>query len=226
MISTRRVAGAYSVSSGMTKTAKANEADAPPKQGTSEDAERLIAEGTQSDFNRLGASLHDDRSASATQAARVLSEIAQQKPEALTPIVERIASAVSSDNKRVVAAAAEALPRIAQVAPARIAKQLEKLKAAYAGTNDAGKDGIVRTFAALCAASVAYQKRLEPALKTALAGADPKTLATWTEIVLPALKGEPHANARAVVERRLPTLPRGPAQKIAGFLGIKLPRRR
>ena len=44
----------------------------------------------------------------------------------------------------------------------------------------------------------------------------------WTEIVLPALKGEPHARARAVVERRLYQIPRAVAQKIADFLGLKL----
>lgn len=203
-----------------TETAKSTTSAPAPE------TERLLEEGTQADFNRLGAALHEERAAVATQAARVLGEIAQRKPAALTPIVDRIAAAVSSDNKRVVSAAAEALPRIAAVAPARIAKHLDKLKAAYADTTDAGKDGLVRTFATLCAASVAYQKRLEPALSSALDGADPKTLASWTEVVLPALKGEPHASARAVVERRLSTLPRGPAQQIAGFLGIKLSRRR
>ncbi len=205
------------------KTAKPA-AGAP--SGAATDVERLLAEGTQSDFNRWGAMLHDERAAAATQAARVLSEVAQRKPAALTPIVDRLVGAISSDRKRVVQTAAEALPAVAAVAPARVAKHLDKLKAAYPGASDVGKDGVVRAFAALCAASVAYQKRLEPVLKQALAGADPKTLAAWTEIVLPALKGEPHANARAVVEKRLQTLPRGPAQRIADILGIKLLRRR
>ena len=43
-----------------------------------------------------------------------------------------------------------------------------------------------------------------------------------TEIVLPSLKGEPHARARAVVEDRLHSIPRQFAQPIAAFLGIKL----
>ena len=89
-------------------------------------------------------------------------------------------------------------------------------------TTEEGKDGLVRTFAGLCTASVAYQKRLEPALARALGEAEPKLLIRWTEIVLPALKGEPHARARAVVEERLPVIPRPQAQKIADFLGIKL----
>ena len=89
-------------------------------------------------------------------------------------------------------------------------------------TTEEGKDGLVRTFAGLCTASVAYQKRLEPALARALGEAEPKLLIRWTEIVLPALKGEPHARARAVVEERLPQIPRPQAQKIADFLGIKL----
>jgi hypothetical protein len=40
--------------------------------------------------------------------------------------------------------------------------------------------------------------------------------------VLPALKGEPHAQARAVVEQRLSAIPRPQAEKISEFLGIKL----
>ena len=96
------------------------------------------------------------------------------------------------------------------------------LKASFEEANDVGKDGLVKTFAALCTASVAYQKRLEPVLTLALNGADGKTLFTWSQIVLPALKGEPHARARAVVEGRLDLIPRAYAQQIADFLGIKL----
>ena len=95
---------------------------------------------------------------------------------------------------------------------------------AVSAASPAGKDGLVRTFAALCSASVAYQKRLEPVLDLALGQADAKTLVRWTEIVLPALKGEPHARARAVVEGRVGELPRPVAQKLAEFLGIKLRR--
>ena len=90
------------------------------------------------------------------------------------------------------------------------------------GVPGVAKTTLVKTFAALCTASVAYQKRLEPVLTTALNGADGKTLLAWTQIVLPALKGEPHARARAVVEGRLNLIPRSYAQQIADFLGIKL----
>ena len=58
--------------------------------------------------------------------------------------------------------------------------------------------------------------------RKALTGAEPKTLLRWTELVLPALKGEPHAQARAVVEQRLNDIPRPQAEKIAEFLGIRL----
>lgn len=213
-------------------TAAAKTAETPPARGDSKprgaaaEAIRLIEEGSPSDFNRWGAMLHDDKPTTATNAARVLGEVAQRKPRALTPIVDRFVAAIRSDRKRIVQTAADALPAIASVAPARVAKHLDKLEAAYPDASEVGRDGLVRTFATLCAASVAYQKRLEPVLKQALAGADPKTLAKWTEVVLPALKGEPHANARTVVEGRLQTLPRGPAQKIADFLGVKLLRRR
>jgi hypothetical protein len=121
-----------------------------------------------------------------------------------------------------VQASADALPAIARIAPAKVARHLEILKAAYEPAILDGRDGLVRTFAALCTASVAYQKRLEPSLTTALERADGKTLLKWSRIVLPALKGEPHARARGVVEARLYRIPRAVAQQIAEFLKIKL----
>jgi hypothetical protein len=111
---------------------------------------------------------------------------------------------------------------MARLAPARVARHLPMLTDRFAEASDVGKDGLVSTFAALCTASVAYQKRLEPVLELALSSADPKTLQRWTETVLPSLKGEPHARARAVVEDRLHQIPRLNAQPIATFLGIKL----
>ena len=197
-----------------------------PKKGAAADAQRLVEGGSQADFNRWGDMLHDDKPATANRAARVLSEVAATKPAALSPIVERVVRGLSSEHKRVVRACAEVLPAVAAVAPARVAKHLDKLRAAYPKATEPAQDGIVRTFATLCAASVAYQKRLEPTLKQALSGAEPKRLVEWTEAVLPALKGEPHANARAVVEKRLYSIPRAQAQKIADILGIKLLRRR
>ena len=121
-----------------------------------------------------------------------------------------------------VQASAAALPVLARVAPAKVARHLEKLRASFDTTSDVGKEGMVRTFVALCLASVAYQKRVVDVLEKALASAEPRTLQRWTELVLPALKGEPHAQARAVVEQRLPAIPRPQAEKIGDFLGIKL----
>jgi hypothetical protein len=113
---------------------------------------------------------------------------------------------------------------MARLAPARVARHLPALTTTFTEVSPVAQDGLVRTFSTLCVASVAYQKRLEPVLDVALGAADAKTLLRWTQIVLPALKGEPHARARAVVERRLPALPRPVAQKIADHLGIKLRR--
>ena len=125
-------------------------------------------------------------------------------------------------NARAVQAGAHALPVLARVAPAKVARHLEKLRGSFDSASETGKEGMVRTFVALCLASVAYQKRVVDVLERALAGAEPRTLQRWTEIVLPALKGEPHAQARAVVEQRLPEIPRPLAEKIGEFLGIKL----
>jgi hypothetical protein len=191
------------------------------KGATAALAEQAIAEG-KAKVVEYGAGLLDDRSSTATQAARVLADILAQQPELIVPLVDKFAIGVASQNKRVAQTSADALPAIAKLAPARVAKHLDRLKSCYGDCLEPGKDGLMRTFAALCAASVAYQKRLEPVIKKGLGEADGKTLRRWTELVLPALKGEPHANARAVVEARLERIPRAHAQKIADFLGIRL----
>lgn len=191
--------------------------------GAAAAARKLLAEeNPQSKIAEHGETMMDGPRTAATQSARVLSEIIHEKPELVVPLVSKFAKGISSSNKRVVQTSAEALPAIARIAPARVARQLDVLKKSFEAANDVGKDGLVKTFAALCTASVAYQKRLEPVLTQALKGADGKTLLAWTEIVLPALKGEPHARARAVVEGRLNLIPRSYAQQIADFLGIKL----
>lgn len=185
-------------------------------------AQELIASSDGQAVLRHAVALEDDRETAANQAARLIQELAEAKPELLVPLIERFARLLISKNRRVVASAASALAPLSRIAPAKVAKQLPLLTQNWEHTTEEGKDGLVRTFAGLCTASVAYQKRLEPALARALGEAEPKLLIRWTEIVLPALKGEPHARARAVVEERLAIIPRPQAQKIADFLGIKL----
>jgi hypothetical protein len=185
-------------------------------------AQELIATNDGQAVLRHALALEDDREATANHAARLIQELAELKPELLVPLIERFARLLVSKNKRVVASSSSALAPLSRIAPAKVAKQLPLLTHNWEQTTEEGKDGLVRTFAGLCTASVAYQKRLEPALARALGEAEPKLLIRWTEIVLPALKGEPHARARAVVEERLPNIPRPQAQKVADFLGIKL----
>jgi hypothetical protein len=185
-------------------------------------AQELIATSDSQAVLRHAIALEDDRETTANQAARLIQELAETKPELLVPLIERFSRLLISKNRRVVASAAAALAPLSRIAPAKVAKQLPLLTQNWEQTTEEGKDGLVRTFAGLCTASVAYQKRLEPALARALGEAEPKLLIRWTEIVLPALKGEPHARARAVVEERLTNIPRPQAQKIADFLGIKL----
>lgn len=205
-----------------TKTTKAPVTKTASGGAAAAAAAILTEENPQSKIAEQGEMMMEGPRTASTQAARVLSEIIAEKPELVVPLVAKFAQGVSSSNKRVVQTSAEALPAIARIAPARVARQLEVLKGSFEAANDVGKDGLVKTFAALCTASVAYQKRLEPVLTVALNGADGKTLLAWSQIVLPALKGEPHARARAVVESRLDLIPRAYAQQIADFLGIKL----
>lgn len=166
--------------------------------------------------------LVDSRQQIASQAANVIAQVFATRPELVVPHVSKLAKAIVTKNKRVVQVCADAMPSIAKVAPARVARELDFLRAGFGGSLEEGQDGLVRTFATLCIASVAYQKRLEPVLTEALSIAEGKTLLRWTQAILPSLKGEPHARARAVVEGRLEALPRPVAQPIADFLGIKL----
>ena len=196
---------------------------AKPKTGASKIAAEILAsEDVAPRVAEQAELLLDSRSTTATRAARVLHELVAEHADLLSPHVEKFAKGIGSKHKRVVQTSADALPAIARIAPARVAKHLDTLKASFEPTTVDGKDGLVRTFANLCTASVAYQKRLEPVLTLALEGCDGKTLLRWSEIVLPALKGEPHARARAVVEERLDRIPRSIAQQIATKLGVRL----
>lgn len=186
-------------------------------------AEAIIAsENVNQRIAEQGELMMDERGTTATQAARVVGELQTHKVQLVVPLVDKFAKGITSPHKRVVQTSADALPAVARVAPARVARHLDLLKSSFEPASDVGRDGLVRTFAALCTASVAYQKRLEPVLTLALDSAEGKVLMKWTQTVLPALKGEPHARARAVVEARLYRIPRATAQQIADFLGMKL----
>jgi hypothetical protein len=187
-----------------------------------EAADRIIAGNEAATVSLHVEQLASEKSATAAHAGRVLEELLARKPELLVPSIEKFVQMAGGGSKRAALTAAMVLPVMAKLAPSRVARYWPALSDSFAQASEEGKTGMVNTFAALCIASVAYQKRLEPVLELALSTADPKTLLKWTEIVLPALKGEPHARARAVVEDRLASIPRAAAQPIATFLGIKL----
>jgi len=158
----------------------------------------------------------------ASLAARVVEEVIQHKPQLGAPHIGRLVKILVNGPARGAQSAAVVLPTLAKVAPAKVARHLELLREGFGNASDPAKDGMVRVFVALCVASVAYQRRVIDVLEKALASAEPKTLVSWTELALPALKGEPHAQARTIVEQRLYELPKPQAQRIADFLGVKL----
>jgi hypothetical protein len=154
----------------------------------------------------------------------VLEELSNQKPEMLAPHIERFVTSLASDRPRVAQCAAHVLPILARVAPAKVAKHLPTMQASFGTASEIAKDGLVRTFVSLCLASVTYQRRLIEVFEHALRDADQKALVRWVELILPALKGEPYAQARSIAESRLqdPDLPRPIAQRVAELLGVKL----
>jgi hypothetical protein len=212
----------------MTQRSEASENEASPSQrpgaGAAAIAGEVVAGTASSGVDQYVRNLADPKETTAVQAARVVEELANQKPELLAPHIERLVALLGSERARVAQCAAHCLPILARVAPAKVAKHLKTLQASFGAASDIAKDGLVRTFVALCLASVTYQKRLIEVFEAALRGADAKQLASWVEHILPALKGEPYAQARALAEQRLnePALPRPVAQRVAELLGVKL----
>jgi len=216
----------------MTQRSSANTekeaANASPSQRPSAAAPSLASEviaGTSGvSVEQYVAQLSDPKDATAQQAARVLEELSATKPELLAPHIETLIGLLGSARPRVVQAAAHCLPILARVTPAKVAKHLKTMQAAFPHAAELAKDGLVRTFVALCVASVTYQKRLIESFELALRTADSKQLPAWVEHILPALKGEPYAQARAVAEQRVhdAALARPVAQVVADLLGIKL----
>lgn len=174
------------------------------------------------------AGVQDKDEESATRlAAAVIEALTAQKPDLLAPHIEsliRVLTSAAPGSSPGAHASAHCLPVLARVVPAKVAKHLKGMQAMLPAGTAVAQDGLVRTFVALCVASVTYQKRLIDSFEMALRTASVQQLPAWVEHILPALKGEPYAQARAVVEQRLldPELPRELAQGVADFLGIKL----
>jgi hypothetical protein len=199
-------------------------AHGPSHAGASGTAHDIVAGTAAHGVDLYVRALADDKESTVGQAARVLEEVADLKPELLAGHIERLIASLCGPQARASTCAAHVLPLVSRVAPAKVAKHLDGMLAAFDAGTETAQDGLVRTFVALCTASVTYQKKLISVLERALQRADDKTLARWAQLVLPALKGEPHAQARAVVDKRLadPGLPRPSAQRVADVLGIKL----
>jgi hypothetical protein len=191
-------------------------------KGASAIAAEVIAGTEARNLGQWLAALLDANLVNATQAARVVDELVQQQPALLVPQIRHLVNALEKGTPRAAQTAAHALHALVALAPAKVARHMDRLREAFDAAGDEAKDGIVLTFAALCSASIAYQKRVVDVLERALGSAEPRTLQRWSEAVLPALKGEPYAQARAVVEGRLPELPRPIAQKVAAQLGVRL----
>jgi hypothetical protein len=187
-------------------------------------ASELVAGTAQPALDHYIRGLADPKDSASSLACKVLEEVANQKPEMLAPFIERFVSALGSDRPRAAQCSAHVLPILARVAPAKVAKHLATMQASFGAASEIARDGLVRTFVSLCLASVTYQRRLIEVFEQALREADPKALVRWVELILPALKGEPYAQARTIAEARLhePELPRPVAQRVAELLGVKL----
>jgi len=193
-----------------------------PSRASGEIAAAIIDGTSSHDLGHYVAALSGGVASAETQAARVVDEVLERQPRLGAPYIAKLVGLLGSDNPRVVQTCAHALPLLGRAAPAKVAKRMPALREQFETGTETVRDGVLRTFAALCAASVAYQQRLIDLFERALREAEPATLSSWSALLLPTLKGEPHAQAREVVEGRIGGLPRVEAEKIAEQLGIKL----
>ena len=76
----------------------------------------LIASNDGQAVLRHAIALEDDREATANQAARLMQELAEAKPELLVPLIERFSRLLISKTKRVVASSAAALAPLSRIA--------------------------------------------------------------------------------------------------------------
>lgn len=192
-----------------------------PESGVEAIAQAIVGGTAEPGLPHYARGLEDPSEGTATLAARVIEEVVRLRPDLGAPHIERFARLLGSRHARVARACAAALPEIARVAPAKVAKHVGAFRAAYDGASEATREAMLRTWVALCTASIAYQARLVDGIEHALVDAPVKNLPTWAELALPALKGEPYAQVRAVVERRLGELPRPIAQKLAERFNIR-----
>lgn len=193
----------------------------PPDGGAEAIARAIVAGTADPGLAHYVRALEDPHESTATQAARIVEAVVRERPALGSPHIERFVRLLGSPHARVARASATVLPEIARLAPAKVAKHAVGFRAAYDRASEGARDAMLRTWAALCGASIAYQARLADGIEHALIGASVKDLPRWAEIALPVLKGEPYAQVRAVVERRLGELPRPAAQKLADRFHIR-----
>lgn len=165
-----------------------------------------------------------DVESTASQAARVVEETIVQQPSLGAPHIGKLVELLDSPHPRVVQALDTALPALGRVAPAKVAKRMTALRAHFDQGDAPVRDVVIKTLIALCAASVAYQRRVLDVFLRGIAEAPAASLLDWVPSLLPILKGEPYAEARDRVEARLPALPAREAQALAEHLGIRLRR--
>jgi hypothetical protein len=192
-----------------------------PDSGTDAIARAIVAGTAEPGLGHYVRALDDAQEDVAARAARVIEAVVHERPDLGSPHIERLVRLLASGEGRVARACATVLPEIARVAPAKVAKHIGGFQAGYDAASETAREAMLRTWAVLCGASIAYQARLAGGIEHALAGAAVKDLARWAELALPVLKGEPYAQVRAVVERRLGELPRAAAQKLAERFHIR-----
>lgn len=182
-------------------------------------ARALSESGSLQELRGIAAGLRNG-DAEAVLAAETLRRLADIDPRRMGAVVNRIVPHLALAHPEVVTIAGETLVVLTREVPAKVAKHSDAMLALWPTATPQGRAVMVRILTGLCEASVVYQRRLGPHLERALAEADLEALVEWAAALLPVLKGEPYANARAIAEQRLADLPRDEGRAACATIGI------
>ncbi|QQR90150.1 MAG: hypothetical protein IPJ88_18755 [Myxococcales bacterium] len=185
-------------------------------------AEQIVESGDKVAMKSLADDLIVSSTAKINHAAEILDLVLAKKIELGASIADALVKALLGKNRKASSMALVRLPELARSAPAKVAKHLALLQSAFETSPSTVQEGIVQIYITLCTASITYQRKLEKTFHKLMENANDKQLLCWAESLLPALKGEPHASTRSIVEARIPELSKSNAKKLADILGIKL----
>jgi hypothetical protein len=166
-------------------------------------AEALAAKPNAASVNELVELLSGGTVAEQNDAIKVLYELGERKPEAITGHVDAFLALLKSKNNRNIWGAMSAIDTLASARPKEVAAALKDILLAADKGSVIAKDKAMSTLSKL---ALAGEPNAMPALLERLDGAATNQFPMYAEMALPAVGGH-KAKFQAILERRLPDLP-------------------